>query len=259
MAPLDSRAGPAKFYDLAPHHPNDVPFYLERLRTSEARVLELGCGTGRVSLPVAEQCSFLHGVDYSESMLKICLHRLAESGLGADRARFTVADISDFQLDERFDLVIAPFRVIQNLETDAQLTGLFGCIRDHLSPDGRCILNAFNPRRSSEAMLSEWVSDQEIEAWEVPTEDGRVVCYDVRRRLTADPLVLYPELVYRRFVGEEVVEEEVLPIAMRCFYPPEFLRLIEEHGFTVCETVGGYAGEEYGVGNELVVEFSFET
>jgi SAM-dependent methyltransferase len=258
MAPLDSRAGPARFYDLAPHHPSDVPFYLERLRSSEARVLELGCGTGRVSLPLAEQCAFLHGVDYSEAMLEICLHRLAESGLGADRARFTVADISDFRLDDRFDLVIAPFRVIQNLETDAQLTGLFRCIRDHLLPGGRCILNAFNPSRSAEAMLSEWVSDEEIKAWEVPTEDGRLACFDIRRRLTVDPLVLYPELVYRRFVGEEVVEEEVLSIAMRCFYPPEFLSLIEDHGFTICETSGGYAGEEYGVGNELVVEFSLE-
>ena len=93
---------------------------------------------------------------------------------------------------------------------------------------------------------------------EVQTEDGRVVCYDVRRRLTSSPLVLYPDLIYRRFVGDEVVEEEVLPIAMRCFYPQEFLRLIEAHGFVIRETWGGYAGEEYGVGNELVVEFSLE-
>ena len=250
------RAGPAKFYDLSPHHPKDVPFYLGRLRSPAARVLELGCGTGRVSLPLAQECGFLHGIDLSEAMLKICKERMAAGGLEEDRATFTNADISSFRLSERFDLIIAPFRVIQNLETDAQLAGLFRCIRDHLAPGGCCILNVFNPNRTAEAMLTEWASDLENKAWEVETEDGRVVCYDVRRQLTPDPLVLYPELIYRRFIGEEMVEEEILPIPMRCFYPPEFLSLIEKHGFTIHETWGGYAGEDYGVGNELVVEFS---
>ena len=258
MASLDVRAGPAKFYDLSPHHPDDVPFYLGRLRSPDTRVLELGCGTGRVSVPLAKQCGFLHGIDRSEAMLNICRDKRKAAGLGENRASFAIADISDFQLAERFDLVIAPFRVIQNLETDRQLAGLFGCIRDHLAPDGRCILNVFNPNRTAEALVREWVSDQENKAWEVETEDGRVVCYDVRRRLTPDPLVLYPELIYRRFVGEEMVEEEVLPIPMRCFYPQEFVSLIEAQGFTICEKSGGYAGEEYGAGNELVVEFSFE-
>ena len=258
MTPLDIRDGPAKFYDLSPIRPDDVPFYLERLPSAQARVLELGCGTGRVSVPLAKSSGFLFGLDLSEAMLRICRTKLKEAGLGEDRAKLACEDISDFHLDSRFDFVIAPFRVIQNLETDAQLTGMFDGIRQHLAPDGRCVLNVFNPNRPKEALLREWVSDQENEAWEIETEEGRVVCYDCRRRLTPEPLVLYPELVYRRFVGDEVVEEEVLPIPMRCFYPQEFLQLIEGHGFVVTQTWGGYAGEEYGVGNELVVEFSLE-
>ena len=51
---LDIREGPASFYDLSPNHPNDIPFYVERIPFAEARVLELGCGTGRVSVPLAQ-------------------------------------------------------------------------------------------------------------------------------------------------------------------------------------------------------------
>ena len=84
---------------------------------------------------------------------------------------------------------------------------------------------------------------------------GRVTCSDRRVRVQADPLVLYPELVYRRFHGEDLVDEAVLRIAMRCYYPEEFIDLVESEGFTVFGRWGGYRGEAFGEGGELVVEF----
>ena len=254
--PLDIRAGPARFYDLSPHHPNDVAFYSARLPGPQARVLELGCGTGRVSIPLAARCGFLHGLDLSEAMLTVCRSKLEAAGIAENKIRVERGDISDFSLDSRFDRIIAPFRVMQNLETDQQLAGLFRCIREHQTEGGSCILNVFHPNRPPEALEREWVSERENLAWEVDDGGERVVCYDIRRRLTVDPLILYPELVYRRYAGQDLVEEAVLPIPMRCFYPDEFLTLIQDEGGQVLETWGGYDGEEYGCGNELVVEFS---
>ena len=69
-------------------------------------------------------------------------------------------------------------------------------------------------------------------------------------------MVLYPELIYRRYHGKALVDEAVLKIAMRCYYPEEFLRLVEDHGFRVTGQWGGYAGEMYGDGGELVVAFT---
>jgi hypothetical protein len=89
----------------------------------------------------------------------------------------------------------------------------------------------------------------------VERDGERMTCHDVRPRLVENPLVLYPELIYRRWRGEEMLEEVVLPIPMRCFYPDEFLDLIRSAGFTITGKWGGYAGELYGQGTELVVEF----
>jgi SAM-dependent methyltransferase len=252
---MDIREATARFYDLNPHAPNDVPFYAARLPGPGVRVLELGCGTGRVLVPLAGHCGFIHGVDASDAMLRVCRDKVARAGLDAARVRLSRADIVDLDLGDRFDLIIAPFRVIQNLETDAQLRGLFRGIRSHLTPAGRCILNAFNPNRPREALRRDWVSDREHLAWETATPDGRVACYDVRARMDAERLILYPRLVYRRFVGERVAEEAALEIAMRCHFPDDFLGRIEEAGFLVTGTWGGYAGEGYGRGPELVVEF----
>ena len=52
-----------------------------------------------------------------------------------------------------------------------------------------------------------------------------------------------------------MVDEAVLKIPMRCYYPDEFSTLITEHGFRIIDRWGGYAGEAYGVGPELVVRF----
>jgi SAM-dependent methyltransferase len=252
----DIREGEARFYDLNPNVPKDIPFFLKRIPSPDARVLELGCGTGRVSIPVAQRCAFLYGLDLSSAMLEICRSKLQASGLGEERVRIARADICNFDLGQTFDLIIAPFRVVQSLVTDAQLAGMFGCIRKHLARSGRCVLNAFNPNRDPATMRSDWVSDQEELAWEVETPHGRVARYDVRRRIDGEPLVLYPDLVYRRFVGAELVEEVLASIPMRCHYPEDFLSRIESEGFRTTGKWGGYIGEEYGVGGELVVEFS---
>jgi len=69
-------------------------------------------------------------------------------------------------------------------------------------------------------------------------------------------MILYPELIYRRYQGEVLVEEATLKIAMRCYYPEEFVQLIIGQGFRVLQQWGGYAGEPYGQGSELVVQFT---
>ncbi len=253
----DTRAEPARFYDLNPNLPRDVPFYIERLPCPRARVLELGCGTGRVAVPLAAHCASVHGLDLSEAMIRIAREKVAAAGL-SDRISIYVGDISCFELQQSFHFVIPPFRVLQNLESDAQVDGLFQCIGRHLEPSGRCIVNTFNPILNRDEMRASWVSEEEKLAWEVSTPEGRVVCHDKRPRLDAERLVLYPELVYRRFRGDEMVEEAVLPLAMRCYYPEDLISVIESHGFRILEKWGGYAGEAYGEGGELVIEFGLE-
>jgi len=115
---LDLRAEAALYYDLNPNTLDDVSFYIDRLPSTHARVLELGCGTGRVSIPLAQKCGFLHSLELSEAMLDLCREKIAQTELGPERILVEHTDITDYDLGSQFDLIIAPFRVIQNLETD---------------------------------------------------------------------------------------------------------------------------------------------
>jgi hypothetical protein len=71
-----------------------------------------------------------------------------------------------------------------------------------------------------------------------------------------DRMILYPELIYRRYRGEALVDKAVLKIAMKCYYPEEFEQLITKQSFRVLGRWGGYEGEPYGQGSELVIQFT---
>jgi hypothetical protein len=187
-------------------------------------------------------------------MAAVCEQRLAAAGSSAS-SRVVVADITDLDIPQRFDLIVAPFRVLQNLETDSDVLGLFRSVGRHLLPRGRCILNAFRPNRSPQAFVELWRTPEESRVWEAETEEGTVVRFDRRTRIQESPLVIYPDLIYRTYRGGDLVREVIHSIAMRCYYPDELIELVEREGFVVEGTWGGYHGQKYGEGPELVVEF----
>ena len=91
--------------------------------------------------------------------------------------------------------------------------------------------------------------------WEVEVDGERVDASDRRQRMDRERLVLYPELVYPRYRGDRLVDEAVMPIEMRCWYPDQIAALLAAHAFRITGRWGGYHGEVYGEGPELVVRF----
>lgn len=146
--------------------------------------------------------------------------------------------------------------MFQTLETDGEVSGYFTTVRRHLSSGGTAILTTFRPSLDPDGMRREWVTPYEGFRWEVPFKGGRVTLHDRRARMDREKLVLYPELVYRRYAEDILMDEAVLKIAMRCYYPEQLLNLIADQGFRIVNRWGGYAGEPYGEGTELIVEFA---
>lgn len=138
----------AEFYDsVVPYRERpDIGFYLEEVAKADGPVLELGCGTGRVLLPIAREGTPIVGLDRSGEMLAICRQKLNQES-SETRAHVTLlhADMRAFGLQKRFGLITVPFRAFQHLlRVEDQLQALSE-IRSHLLPGGRLILDLFNP------------------------------------------------------------------------------------------------------------------
>jgi ubiquinone/menaquinone biosynthesis C-methylase UbiE len=252
---IDPRKGNAQYYDLEENPLDDAPFYLARA-DKEKSVLELGVGTGRVLIPLAPRCKEILGIDYSSDMIDRCRSKI--KALPSDaRAEAEVGDITNLNLHRAFDLIIAPYRVIQALESDRDLDGFFETIRRHLSPNGTAIINAFHPKSGKDELRKNWRQPNESLCWQKVLPDGtRVVHSEWYEKMDPERMVLYPQLIYRKYQGDELLEEFIQPIKMRCHYPDEFRNLVESRGFQIRNSWGGYGGEAYGQGRELVIEFS---
>ncbi len=122
----------------------DIPFYIDEARSAGGSVLELGCGTGRVAIPIAQAGIEIVGLDSSPAMLEVA-RRKAEKAPGARGLRLVEADMRDFSLDEVFGLVIIPFRGFLSLLSVEDQVRTLANVRKQLAPGGKLAFNIFVP------------------------------------------------------------------------------------------------------------------
>jgi SAM-dependent methyltransferase len=255
---MDYRADSAKYYDYQDFPIDDVDFYIAQIPSPHANLLELGCGTGRVLIPLSQHCRYIHGIDISPSMLQICCENMASANLSPEQARVEQGDISNFDLGQKFDLITAPFRVFQLLTEDEQIVSFFKTLRRHLAPGGIANLNTFNPYGPPKVILERNSSPKIHYDQDIPFKQGRLVRFYTFRKPAVwegERLVFYPNLGFQYWVDDQMIEETVAEISMRTWYPNQLLDLIETQGFEIINKWGGYQGERYGKGPELVVSF----
>jgi SAM-dependent methyltransferase len=120
----------------------DLPFWLELASRQGNPLLELGCGTGRVFLPIAQAGYEIYGLDSDPAMLAV-LRKNAPNELRSVLHVFQ-ADMSAFQLDERFALVLLPCNTLSTLAQPARLA-MLQRVALHLRPGGLFAASLPNP------------------------------------------------------------------------------------------------------------------
>ncbi len=228
-------------YDSVPAYVtrHDVQFYVEEARDA-GNVLEVGCGTGRILLPIARSGRSIDGLDASRKMLERCRTKLlAEPDAIRDRVTLHRGDARSFDLGRQFDLVTAPFRVVQHLTTiDDQLAFLESAAR-HLAPGGRLVFDVFNPNFA--ALVSADGTERE-DTPETSLPDGRSLRRAGRvSRVRWIDQVSEIELIY--YVSREPggnTERLVQSFEMRWFLRAELVHLLARGGFRVCSIYGDF-------------------
>jgi SAM-dependent methyltransferase len=130
-----------RYEDLSPSVGADVPFYVGLAGEAAGPLVELGVGTGRVAIPVAQATGRrVIGIDSSPGMLAQARLRAAEAGVELDLRE---GDMRELRLDERAALIYCPGRSLLHLPTWADRRHCFERVAASLLPDGRFAWNAF--------------------------------------------------------------------------------------------------------------------
>jgi SAM-dependent methyltransferase len=120
----------------------DLPFWLELASQAGDPILELGCGTGRVLIPLAQAGYHTVGLDNDPCMLKFL-----QTHLGPDiqqSPELIEADITEFDLTRQFPLIILPCNTFSTLRNEQRLRCL-GCVHRHLQFGGIFAVSVPNP------------------------------------------------------------------------------------------------------------------
>jgi SAM-dependent methyltransferase len=213
----------------------DLDFYRALARRTSGPILEVGCGTGRVLVPLAEAGHAVTGVDNDPRMLARARERVARAGVG-DRARLVEADVRGLSLYETFPLAIVALNSFLHFVTDEDQIECLQAIRRHLRSGGLLALDLPNPDpallgETGGQVVLEWRRSDPSTEWDVAKFRSQRV--DTARQLV-DLTLFFDE------TGGPGLRRHTYTLILRYVYRRELELLLERCGFAVEAFYGGF-------------------
>jgi SAM-dependent methyltransferase len=229
----------AELYDLVFEGVDfDIAFWLAVGREARGPVLDLGCGTGRVLLPLLEAGVDADGVDLWPGMLERARSKAHARGF---KPRLVAADMRDFTMPRRYARVICAFNAFAHADTpDAQIDTL-RCVREHLESGGALVLHMSYPSPSYWAEPDgEPVKELEVRH---PQRGTLIQLWDTRSKDVVQQRQR-SSIEYREVdASGHVVASHRMQTTQRWVYRRELELLLRVAGFSRWEIHGGFAGE----------------
>ncbi len=198
---------------------DDISFYsrlAERLNAN--RILELGAGSGRVSIPLARRSFEVTGLELSEKMLELGRENAAREGVNVN---FVQGDARDFMLKAQFPLVIAPFNALMHLYSLADQDKALGCIKAHLETGGVFAFDVYVPNFGLEGVMR-----HEGETFLEP--DGSRVDVFLLQRIDKTAQIVTTTYYVDTVSPEKNLSRNVIELTQRYFTRFELLRWLKD-------------------------------
>jgi SAM-dependent methyltransferase len=233
----------AEAYDAADPTDTGGAFYRTLAQEAGGSVLEIGCGTGRVTIPIAQLGFPITGLDIVPGMIERA--RRKSAGLPA---RWVVGDGRTFRLDELFHLVFLTGNVFQFLLTNADQAAVLERVHAHLHRDGLFAFETRNPRWPGLATRPEPYEGvffyletrmEERGSGSYTDAQGRSVQVSYTQAYDHIAQILHVTGYNRRRDGEEE-QTQVTRTALRYTFPQELAALLHTHGFAIIRQYGDW-------------------
>jgi len=228
----------------------DLDFYQWFLEAAPGEVLDLGCGTGRILLPLIREGFEVTGLDGSQNMLDLCSERLGKEGLDAE---LVLGDMRSFDLGKRrFGTILIPGFSIQMLLEDEEVAACLRCCRRHLAVGGQLIVPTHMPwemiwdgrsecpleERKAVELEEEGQRLRALQGWQLDAQAQRLRLSNRYERLSKD--------------GAMLMEEEK-EMTIRWHLPHDFMQFLADAGFGDISLYGDFEFEPPEPESESIV------
>lgn len=243
----------------------DIAFYLEKCRYYKKKkpglkILELGCGTGRITIPLAKDGFDIVAVDSDKKMLALAEEKIKKEKTKSPSINLKIAlieaDFRDFDLGEKFDIAIMPFNSLQHLHSIEDINIFFNNLKKHLKDDGLFIFEVTNPDMDDLSRAPDDVVPYDaiyvsrdpktgkISRIDKP-EDNKSIKDKSPQMLVIEDFVNYDakNQIANFTLHYSLNDEEdiaVLNISLRAFFPQELDTILYYNGFKLVKKYGDF-------------------
>ncbi len=215
----------------------DIPYYVELARSHDGPVMELGCGTGRITFALAAAGVHVHGLDASPAMLAGLATKLEQhpSKSGFAPIRTEVGDFTRIEGPPRYSLILLPFNAIHHCQSHTDVLRMFRGFRAALEPGGEVALDMYLPdptlykrkkgQRFEERTFVDPRQGHLLKSWESGWYD------DLKQVHHVQYIYQHPDKT-----------EEIVHLRLRMYYPAEIRGLLDIAGWDITYEASDFRG-----------------
>ncbi|SFS50491.1 class I SAM-dependent methyltransferase [Marininema halotolerans] len=224
-----------EFYDsYLGNSTEDIPFWLE-VTKNDQEILDIGCGTGRVAIPLGIQGKTVYGIDNSMAMLQAFREKINNQYPQLkNQIHIHQQDMRSFHIDKKFHTMIIPDISFNHLATNQDVNDTLQSINQHLFPGGKLILEVINPIR---------VVTNQTKTIHKHVQTGKYFLTWTLGKYIHDKQIYETANYYQYCDAQGKPENDKITqvnIYYRFYYPQEMDYILEANGFRIINKYGGY-------------------
>ncbi len=243
-------------YDIEDHSATGIAFYTALAQETGGPVLEIACGTGRVSIPIAQLGFAVTGLDIVPGMLALARRKSANLRLSSGQSlltRWVEGDARTFDLGAQFRLIFLTGNAFQAFLTRADQEALLARVHAHLHDDGLLAFETRNPRwvnletcaesaegEEAEGLFAFLETRAEEEVRQSYTDNSENVVRVSNTQAYDHVAQILHWTTYRRWHNGDQAHTKITRIAVRYTFPQELATLLHYNGFTISRQYGDW-------------------
>jgi SAM-dependent methyltransferase len=238
---LDGRQYDRLFAGAGEEEGGDIPFWIDQARRCGDPILELACGTGRVTIPLAREGFRVTGIDSAAGMLREARRKSTEEDVNVE---WVQADMRDWSLNRTFSLIILPANALCHLLHLSDLEACLSSVRKHLTREGRFIVDVFVPK--AELLVNRPGERSTFTEYDDPDGEGKIV---VTQSYIYEPDTQIKRVRTYHPIPDQDAEVEG-ELTLRMYFPQELDALVKYNGFQIEAKYDSYEQTIFGPESE---------
>jgi SAM-dependent methyltransferase len=249
------------FYETVAHYydaemsdkSDDLALYSELAEEYGSPIFDVGCGTGRVLLHLAQEGHKVFGVDDSSAMLRLLQNKLNAMPHLKENVGYAKANILTYQAKEKYKLVLLTYNALMHFHEQETQIKLLQNLRQLTDDNGLLILDLPNAGEVfNTPETSALVFDREF----IEGDSGHLVMLSSHSNLDRSTQILDVTWIYDEVTGDGSLKRLRVPHRLRYFFLPELTLLLERCGFAVEEAFGSTEGDPFVDGCERMLVYA---